>query len=286
MHGGDGVVIWSEADLAQEPAQRERLARAVRDVRSVERAIGRFRPEPCGVALVHSAAAVSASWARDARDDGRTWPRRFQSYQEAHGSLEVPRRRWLDELERAGAMPGALPIDEVGPQIVARFPLLVLDHLIVLDDAEFARIQRYLKAGGRVCVAGELGWIDRDGSTPARPRLEVLEEGAAGRVLAPPEDRSPAGLARWLAASGVERAPARVAGARAGAWITTWIRSGDGWICAAMPELGDGEHLASMLSVDAGPRARVEWIRPQPAEDGSLALAAGDAALFRVLPAR
>jgi hypothetical protein len=123
LRGGDGLVAWSEADLERRPAHRERLLRAVRDIRDVQRRMGRFLPRPQGIAVAHSAAAIAASWLKDALLDGPTWPKRFPSYQEQHGPLERARKGWLELAEDLGGMPGAWPLERVGAETVERFPV-------------------------------------------------------------------------------------------------------------------------------------------------------------------
>jgi hypothetical protein len=291
MRGGDGLVVWSEKELTEHPEFRARLARAVRDIREVQEAIGRFRPEPRGIAVVHDFDSLAASWMRDAMLDGPTWPKRLQSHQEERGSLESARRRGLDALENEGTQPGALPLDQVGAEIVARFPVLVLDHVAVLDEGERERIASYVEAGGALCVGDEVGWIDERGAALGDEQLAVLRERPPNVVR-----RAPAAIPRaWLEAQRVELAPFELGESlREWRWIRTWVRDGSGWLCAALPRpLAPPQYESNKTpsfptAIHLAPRENVtvQWIHPRPEVDGRVLLPAGDAAVFRLVPRR
>ena len=301
MRGGDGLVIWSENDLRKSPAYCERLARAIRDIRDVESKVGRFLPRPEGVALVHSADSIAVSWLRDALGDGATWPKRFPSYQEEHGALESSRRRWFELLEDLGAMPGALPIEQVDADTVKRFPLLVLDHTLVLDDADVERLKRFEAAGGSVCARGPLGWIDSTGRKPPADRQTELRAVRDAKIVrAPDAFDSHAGehidsnwSDMWSARIALRTAPAEVCDPdELWGWIRTWMRDGQGYLCAALPKprsyTGESKSdaLPSQVVVSAGADWRVEWIHPTPDEQGIVRLPHGDAAVFRLVPSK
>lgn len=291
MRGGDGLVIWSEKELVNKPALRERLARAVRDIRSVQAKVGRFLPQPQGVAVVHSQASVAASWLRDAEDDGKTWPRRYSSFQEEHGALETSRKRWFEFLEDLGTIPGALPLEHVDANTAQRFPLLVLDSLHVLDDQDFERLTRYTAAGGTLCVHGALGSTDSTGSRPTRPRLARLREIGPNRVVSAPRGidsyaGEPEDVDDWLRERGVPASPFEARDPDGlWNWIHTWTREGNGYLCAALPKPGAHSELPGRVAVGAfAEHLRVEWIHPKPGEDGVVRLPAGDAAVFKLRP--
>jgi hypothetical protein len=298
MRGGDGLVIWSEAELRKSPAFRDRLARAVRDIRAVQEKVGRFRPVPQGVAIVHSADSNAVSWLRDAQGDGATWPKRFPSYQEEHGELERSRKRWFEMLEDLGAMPGALPIECVDAKTFARFPMLVLESMRVLDAADFDRLNRFRQAGGHICVRGPFAMHDSQG----RP----LPDDEAGHVMVKTPERPPAfveayagdptsiddlELQRWRRRASVELAPFH-ARATTERWnfIETWMEDGLAYLCVALPkpraasESDAASSLPDRIAIEAGAKWRIEWIHPLPDEHGDVKLPRGDAAVFRLVP--
>jgi hypothetical protein len=276
MRGGDGLVIWSERELTKKPALRERLARAVRDIRAVQAQVGRFRPEPQGFAVVHSQASVAVSWLREAASDGSTWPKRFPSYQEEHGELEKMRKRLFEYHEDAGRMPGALPLELVGAQTAQRFQFLELPRLLLVDEAELQGLRAFSDAGGEVSADTDFAWIDSSGELVPRkrsvPALRVGDLAAARTRLA-------AACRPWTVAGTGEGVP----------WLATWARGDDATVCAMLPR-STLDASAASLSVDTleiAPRdetLRVEWIHPKPDEQGTVRLPAGDAAVFRLVP--
>jgi hypothetical protein len=285
MHGGDGLVAWSEEDLARKPEHRARLERAVSDIRRVQERAGRFRPEPRGLAIVHSHAALAASWLKDALLDGSTWPRRFQSWQEEHGALETLRGKWLALAARCGVMPGALPLDRVGAGAGARFRVLVLPRQLVLDGRDLEKLREYSAAGGTIVADADLGWIDSNGTR--RERAPELATVAAPAALDgdPGDPASLSDFGRWLDGRGVERAPWRIRDASTH-WISTWAASEDGWLCAALPDPGAGAAWPASIAIEAAEGLRIEWIHPAPSDGEIVHLPLGDAAIFRLVPNR
>lgn len=291
MRGGDGLVIWSEKELVAKPALRQRLSRAVRDIRAVQAQVGRFRPEPSGVAVVHSQASVAASWLRDAEDDGKTWPRRFPSYQEQHGELELSRKRWFEFLEDSiGAMPGALPVEAINGATAKRFAQLVLEHTLVLSVADVAHLKEYVAAGGRLIRDSELGWIDERGHELAQDLSGALAKGFSN---VPPafessdfdEVEANEDALLWMLDLGIQPAPFGVGPGEHWHWIRTWARDGAGFICAALAKPGAHDELPGQVIVRGmAPDLRLEWIHPKPDDNGVVRLPAGDAAVFRLVP--
>jgi len=303
MRGGDGLVIWSESDLHESPELTARLSRAVHDIRDVVSKVGRFLPRPEGVALVHSADSLAVSWLHDARGDGATWPKRFPSYQEEHGELETSRKRWLEFLEDVGLMPGALPLEQVGAGIVKRFPRLVLDKLLVLDAADVTRLEQYVSAGGALIQASDFGWIDSLGTertAQARSKdfanlTEYTRSPPPGWTAAPLGHEPRDGALQWMHDSGIDlpRFGVRGDAGKRWSWIRTWMKSGDGLLCAVLPKprAGEGEKGTPALPdvIDVGPSSghfSVEWIHPLPDEHGVVHLPPGDAAVFRLVPSK
>lgn len=294
LRGGDGLFVWSEVELERRPAHATRLLRALADIERVGSVRVGARPQPRGVALVHSPRSLAAGWLRDALLDGATWPNRFQSWQELHGTVERARRAWLEYAEDCGAMPGALPLERVDENTVARFPLLVLPEVLVLDEAELDRLRRYARAGGRLCIDGELGWIDSRGTRRETPLAESLAR--LRPLVAPPEGLrtrthgAPLNEAdeRFWADCGVERAPWRVAGdAARWAWITAWWRLGDASVCAALPKpRADAPGLLpTKFELQPIDGRAIEWLHPAGASGWSAELPPGDAAVFELRPA-
>lgn len=318
-HGADGCVIWSDRELEQRPPYSTRMARAVADLRRIKSALPGFTPWPHGVAILHSPDSVAYAWLRDALLDGATWPKRFQGYQESHGTLETSLRAWLRVLEDCGAEPGAWPIDALGADTVRRFPLLVANQLAILDEADVARLSAFLGAGGYLAVSGPLGEFDSRGRRPPESVFETLRKLAPERVRTLAtfsagylDVRTIRGQAlrvdvrSLLTEVGVALAPWRIhCDDAAMPWLCTWSVDSDGvWSCAALPNLQEPSERAAprapadekqtrrlselVVSIDPPNGAQLEWIHPSE-PDPSLPsrarrLPAGDAAVFRLVP--
>ena len=151
--------------LVESPAVHHELGLTLTHVRALRSELQSPAAQlaPRGVALVEQANSQALCWLRDALADGATWPRRYSSYHERVGRYERAHNTWLRLFQDAGLSPGALELDAVDADTVERFPLLVLSHLEVLDEAEVARLDRYVAAGGRLLCEGQVGWMDSAG---------------------------------------------------------------------------------------------------------------------------
>ncbi len=284
MQGGDGMFVWSEAELAKAPHVAARLLQTLARVRTLPV----LRPRPQGIAVAHSARAMGAGWLRDALLDGGTWPQRFASWQEQHGRVERARARWFDFARCAGAMPGALPIEQLSPADAARFPLLVLTELLVLSPEDLARLEAYRGAGGTLVVDGELGWTDGLGSALEGASRKRLEE--RGKLAEPP-----AGLRErwsgqppteeqvdWLAALGVQLAPVRPRiDARDSPWLVTWSTSNVATLLATLPS--DPSGPTRVVHFEPREGCELRWLHPPDATGWSATLPAGDAAVVELI---
>ncbi|MCZ6598693.1 MAG: hypothetical protein O7B99_13725, partial [Planctomycetota bacterium] len=251
MRGGDGLIVWCDADLEDMPARRGRLAGAVSDLRRVRAEVPDFAPAPRGVALLHDWNALAGGFLSDALLDGPTWPRRFASYQREHGRVERATRAWLRWLEDSGYQPGAVT-DRPSTE---RFPVLIAWDEVFRPDP---RIDTYLDR--RLSPKGRVPFASIDGG--------LLE--AAGVERAP-----------WELAGEATTLP----------WLSTWSRDakGTGWVCATIPNLVSKEernaHLRELV-LEIAPPAGMDlvWVHPPADEDGPRTLPAGDAAVFRLVP--
>lgn len=313
MRGADGLVIWSDRELTRHADYADSLERCVKQIRGVEKRAPAFAPTPRGVAIVNDENSIAFGWLTDAALDGPTWPRRLQGWQEEHGSREKSLRAWLRLFEDCGAMPGAIPLSSVEASSVQRFPLLVLNHLRVLDDSGRTRLRAFLAAGGTLLVRGELGRIDARGRRPSKVQLEALREAYPKTIVelgaeldAYLEERIGGGAAlrervtRVLATHENTLAPWRMQSAGTPLpWLLTWSKeSNEDTLCAALPNLVEGVEREGMIEspgrlarqrlsalrvkVLTAPGFELEWLQPPDATGQSCELSAGDAAVFRL----
>lgn len=304
LRGGRGAVLWSDTELAGRPAHRARLARAVQDIRALG-ALGTIIPalEQRGGALVYDTDSVALSFLRDAREDGKTWPRRTAGYQAEHGTRERKVEAWLRLFEDCGELPAALPLTSLRADCASEYGVLVLPELLVVSPEDLEALRAFVKAGGSLVIDGDFAWVDRAGKPWSADAFAELAAGHAERVL-----RAPKSLTTYLA----DRLnPARAEPARA--FLTKLLerRARNPFERTELPAL---DHSVPWLvnrqvySVDPGERVTVpliaflpnltsaderrslhdlelpvltpeqgEWIHPR----GGGTLRAGDAALFR-----
>jgi len=308
LRGGDGVVLWSDRELARSTILHERLARAVADVRALRATLPHWRPTPSGIAVLHDGDSVALAWLRDALLDGPTWPRRFQGHQEEHGTRERELRAWLRLAEDVGLLPGALPLERVQPETAARFPVLIANHLSVLDETDRARLARFVEAGGTLLVSGPFADFDRAGRPVDENALALLREKHPDRVRRAPTDvtgyletrigdERPRAieLRGWLAeriqAAGLASVPFRVDCADATLpWLVARSGTGDTATWALLPNAQDNATrqdslVALRLAIGGG---TVTWLHPaepdEAGEAGTVRLDSGEAAVFRFVP--
>ncbi|MEQ1891423.1 MAG: hypothetical protein ABL998_02680 [Planctomycetota bacterium] len=191
LRGGHGAVLWSDSELARRPEHRARLAEAVSELRALE---GLFAGlEQNGGAIVYDHDSVAASFLRDARDDGATWPRRSAGYQAEHGTRERKVETWLRLLEDCGELPAAVPLQSLREDCGREYHVLVLPEILVLDPSDVDTLRAVVAAGGTLVIDGRIGWVDRKGKPWSEDVFARLAAGHPERVL-----RAPESLARYL----------------------------------------------------------------------------------------
>ncbi len=300
--GGDGLVVWSDQYLEDRPAQRARLAEAVRDIRRVNALVPRVAPMPdARVAVLSDPDSIAASWLRDALLDGPTWTSRFPTYQREFGGYEARVETWLRLVEDHGELPAAIGFAEL---LTAGADVVILPRVLVVDAGDARLLERFLREQrGVLVVDGELAWVDRRGVPWDGELVERLRAIAPERVLdAPPgmeayratrvtneHGRLHAFLDRALERSPYAGTPALRIRAADGTLplLITRRNTADATWFTVVPNLPDAEQRGSMLrtarlqieATDAGEPPTIEWIHPA---DGDGTLRAGDAAVFRI----
>ena len=290
-------MIWSDAGLEDSPAHRERLARAVADIRVVEtRFPDRAPPRPRGAAFLLDEDGVAASWLRDALLDGATWPRRFPSHQRRHGSRERGVAAWLRGFEERGVLPGVVTLEELGPETTARFPLLVVPGTSLLDEADLDLLTAHLERSGSLRWLGPI-WRDRRGEPLDDDRVAELDRIGSDRhtfvdTAGLDSEREQASIARVLddlverAGLDLHAAPGSLA-ARPGLPLLRVCHElpGDARLLVVLPRLETTaertERLEDVELTVAPPRGMDSLLDPPGRRRGASAtLRAGDAAVL------
>lgn len=311
LRGGDGAIVWCDRELERSVELYASLRGATELVRRLRGELDGFRPTPRGLAVLRSSRNLAWCWLRDAEDDGASWPKRMSSWQADHGRVELATRAWLELAEDVGLLPGVVPLERVGPEIVARFPYLVAGSLECVDDAELAALSSYLAAGGRLIVDEEFAAFDERANPRSRETRTAWIAERKGRVLAAPsgvagyvalrDEGLRAALIGLLAVAGVERAPLvpRALGRDVTWLVATESRADGSRVCVALPKFrgvgrdaGVGARAPAPelfeLEVEAAARdgGALEWLHPLATPAGKRVLSAGDPLVVRLPPRR
>jgi len=284
LRGGDGVVLYRERFLLDEPAKATATAEAVAAIRSLRAAdwpAPARRPRTRGVALVSSDDSIALAFLRDAALEGESWPHRLAGYQEQRGTFETSARSWREAAETVGVLPGAVPIERVDEALLPRFPLLVLLHVAVLSDRDLAGLERYLASGGRAVVDGDFGSFFPDGTRRSPTAFERLSGRHRGRLYERVRNEV-SQLSGLLSGVATGRAPqiVRATVPTEVLRFETRLDDGDWWI-AYLPRSG----TVSVRWHTPGARAgRVQWLHPAGAEEGPVTTAPGEPVIFRLRP--
>ncbi len=216
-HGDRGAILWSDRTVLGADGEPTAFARAIAPTLRALSAPRWHGLQPGTVrdpvTVYYSQASIRAGWMRDTRRDGKTWLRRFGSYERSHSSQYRCRQAWHRLLEDCGVH-YAYTDRRRGP--TGR--LLVLPSVWVLDAEEVAAILGWLEGGGRVVcdvVPPALA-----ASVAERPVLaaRVIAVGRVVAVLDAPFGRR----------ADAARASLRAALSDAGVEPTARIRRGDG----------------------------------------------------------
>ncbi len=186
LEGDRGCIIWWSEDCIQwdspewplTPKGRA-LAAAVRALRTPLADLWlRAKPEWDPIAIHYSQPSIQVNWLLESTVDGRTWPRRFSSYEAQHNRQAALRVRWLSALRAAGWSPKfvAAPEIEAGELRRGRWRALVMPGSWAMSDREVAAVREFAAAGGLLVYNGEAGAWDESGRLRETPVLEPQPE--------------------------------------------------------------------------------------------------------------
>jgi len=310
LRGGEGLILWSDKLLAEQPKYLAQMSEVVRSIRRVrELAPELDSPDwgaPSHAALLHSPDSIAFTWLMDALLDGPTWPNRLAGYQREHGSRERSLQGWLRAIEDLGILPGVVSLRSLGAETHERFQLLICSHLGILDDDEIERLEAFLEAGGRIVVEGSFGRFDSAGVEREEDLFARLHERHSKTVerasasiseyterRTDPDDQR----AEWDREQILrlfEFAPENGLFTLTDYLPTTpWLietiplENGDGWLCMALPHTPTVEQRARLqskrVSLEVHDDYRVEWLYPKEAQSPFVQVEAGEPLCFRLV---
>lgn len=208
-HGDRGAILWSDRTVLDGDGETTAFARAIAPtLRTLAGPLlagvdPGMHVDP--VALYYSQRSIRTGWMRDSRRDGKTWMKRFGSYERTHASQYRSRIAWHRLLEDCGVQYAYVSSrDPLG----ATHALLVLPSVHTMSAAEVDRVVAWLGRGGRIACDVVPAALGR--ALAERPDLTERVThiaGDVGDVLAAPDGPRPDALRKAvraaLAAAGV-----------------------------------------------------------------------------------
>ena len=155
-HGDRGAILWSDrevVDAAGRPTDYALgLKPALTTLTSPEaRRILRCPVADDGIVLYHSQASIRFTWMEDSARDGRTWMKRFGSYEAKHATHHQRRRSWHRLLEDAGYQYRYVNASDMAAgRGLEGVRVLVLPGVKVMSRAEIEALDAFLRHGGHV----------------------------------------------------------------------------------------------------------------------------------------
>ena len=150
-HGGFVTMVDKTAfDGWLDPVAYERFGQAFKEVQAKR---GQFGHQP-----VYEVGIYFSSRTRDWQ--GRENPAAFfQAFQGAHKALEYEHIPW-----------GVLFDENIGPEKLRQFPVVLLPNVSILSEHEVSLFRRYVEEGGNLIITGQSGQLDHMG----RPQTGFL----------------------------------------------------------------------------------------------------------------
>ncbi len=179
-HGLDGAIIWSAGKLfpSEDPKKPSpfalSLSKALERIHQLPSLAG-ARIEGGEIVLLESQSSVRAQWMLDSLKDGKTWIRRFGSYEATHSTSMAARLSWIRLLQDLGyAFRFVSETDLAKGDWRGRRPrVLILPECLSLKSSTLQRIHNFLRGGGTV-IADELPGV-YDGELVLRDHPPTLD---------------------------------------------------------------------------------------------------------------
>ena len=175
-HGLDGAILWSAGTLFPEgdPARPSPFAltvsKALREIQGLPSLAG---AEIHGgeIVLLESQASVRAHWMLDSLKDGKTWLRRFGSYEARHSTSMAARLSWIRILQDLGYAFRFISEEDLAQgSWRGRVPrVLILPECLSLRDRSLQAIRGFLRRGGTVIADETPGVYDGELILRERP---------------------------------------------------------------------------------------------------------------------
>ena len=206
LEGDRGCIVWWSEDCIDWntpgcplTAKGRALAPVLQELTGpLAGLVVRARREWDPLAIHYSQPSIQVDWLIESTVDGRTWHRRFSSYEAGHNRQAAQRVAWLRQLRRAGYSPRFVSTEQIerGDLEKEGWRALVMPGSVALTDREAARLRGFAQAGRTLVYEGEPGTFDGHGvlrSAPVfPPRPDVSDVAIAVSSIPVPVRVAPA----------------------------------------------------------------------------------------------
>jgi hypothetical protein len=193
-HGMNGAILWSagklfpEGDPEKPSLLAKRLSKALLAIHRLPSLSG-AKVDGGEIVLLESQNSVRAHWMLDSLKDGKTWLRRFGSYEATHSTSMAARHSWIRLLQDLGYAFRFLSEKDLaqgswGGQVPK---VLILPECLSLRDSTLRKLRAYLQMGGTL-IADEMpgiynGELILRRAKPTNDLFGVQQRGANRHVL-------------------------------------------------------------------------------------------------------
>ena len=189
LEGDKGCIIWWSEDTLDWSdtalpltAKGRALAPVFKELTSpIARLFLNAQPERDPIAIHYSQPSIQVAWLLESAPDGKTWVRRFSSYESTHNRHAVVRHAWLKALQDLGFSPQFISSAQIESGRLASntepaLKMLITPQSWALSKKERSELHTFSQQAGQVLINdGPAGWFDEHAALQA----EHLPENSA-----------------------------------------------------------------------------------------------------------
>jgi hypothetical protein len=203
LAGDKGCIIWWSEDTINwsDPklpltAKAEALAPVFKELTGpVARLFLNAQPERDPIAIHYSQPSIQTAWLLESTADGKTWVRRFSSYEATHNRHAQVRGAWLKALQDLGFSPQFVASQQVKDGVLtsSNFKMLVTPQSWALSEKEVGVMNEFSKRPGHLLIHdGPAGWFNEHATlqpsrlpenSPANEETDWIDHGHVRGML-------------------------------------------------------------------------------------------------------
>jgi hypothetical protein len=189
--GDKGCIVWWSEDCidASKPdspltEKGKALAPVFREMQSpLAKLFMLAQRETDPIAIHYSQTSIQVAWLMESVADGKSWPRRFSSFESGHSRHAAVRNGWLKLLQDAGYSPQFISNQQLEEGVLRDIRVLVLPQSHALSDSQFAAVDQFWngsEVARMVCGSDTIGYFDARGTFQAKRASRWLNRMAGG----------------------------------------------------------------------------------------------------------